>query len=375
MRTVLYVIYEKNGKLSRDIEYMIKELKKVVDHLIIIINGGLEQKERLREMADELIIRNNRGFDAGAYKSAFLKVEVKDLIDRSDELIFCNGTFYGPFISFSEIFERMESSKTDFWGLNYSDNGLVYFLQSYFLVFKKRILSDKVLDTFFDEYIDENTTEIVDVLLNFERGLFRYLVRGGYQFDALCRQTYHILNSSDGSVCLDKLPVLKKKAVSKKYFDRNVLLNCLKYIDSSYDYDVTMILEDLYSRYSITIEYDEIRRHKLSIQAKKIERQKINREKIFQFCDRFHKIYIYGIGRYCLSIMEILDYIDKDIIEGFIVSDGERTEQYFNGKPVYELSELKVKPDIPVIVALGRANTQTVKPYLEKFKNILPLWE
>lgn len=375
MRTALYVVYEKSERLPRDVEYMIGELKMAVDHLIIIVNGSLKQEERLRQTADYLLLRDNRGFDAGAYKEAFFKTEVKRLIDRSDELIFCNGTFYGPFLPFEEIFDKMAYSESDFWGLNYWDNGLLnFFLQSYFLVFRKRILSEKALDVFFKEYIDENTIKMEDVLMNFERGLFRYLVRKGYQFDALCRQTYHILTDSDGSVCWDGLPLLKKKAASKKYFDKNVLLNCLKYIDSHYDYDVTMILEDLRERYCIGIDYDEIRQHTLNIQAKKMKREKISREEIFQFCSKFNKIYLFGTGRYSLSVIEILKYTGRDMIEGFLVSDGERVKPYFEGKPVYELSELKEKTDIPIIVALGSVNTQAVKPNLKEFKNIL-LWE
>ena len=102
MRMVIYVIYEKSGRLSRDLEYMLKELRGVTDYLVIVINGEIDAQEMLDNLADYLIIRENKGFDAGAYKTALSQTKIKEQVDKSDELVFCNDTFYGVFISFLE---------------------------------------------------------------------------------------------------------------------------------------------------------------------------------------------------------------------------------------------------------------------------------
>lgn len=374
MRTAIYVIYEKSQRLPQDVQHMISNLRSIVDYLIIVVNGVIDAKEILENYADILIIRENKGFDAGAYKTALCDARIRVQINKSDELIFCNDTFYGVFIPFEEIFDRMNNSEADFWGLNYSDDGFTHFIQSYFLVFRRSILEDNVLEIFFDENINENTTEIMDVLINFERGLFRYLVRKQYKYDTLCRQKYHIFDASDGSICYDKLPVLKKKAFSKRYYKQKVLLNCLKYIDMNYEYDVSMILSDIYSRYSIEILYDEVRKHEFNIHAKKMGRNRISREEILCFCRKFGDIYIYGMGKTYLNIKEILGFLDKDVIAGFIVSDDKMQNECFEGKKVYEISELRMNLDTPIIVAMNSKNTQAVAPYLAEFKNIL-LWE
>ena len=374
MRTALCAIYEESGTLPRDIEYMINNLRTEVNYLIIIINGVLENKEAIEEQADSLVVRENRGFDAGAFKDAFFRPEVRAVIDQSDELVFCNNTFYGPFISFSELFDKMSSSKADFWGLNYSDNGVLHFIQSYFLVFRRKILQHNMLDSFFKENIDENTTDITDALINFERGLFQYLVRKNYKFDYIWKQTYHVLGACDGSVCYDKLPLLKKKAFSEEYFNKNRMLNCLKYININYDYDVTMILEDIYNRYSIEIQMEEVRQHRDNIMSNKLEREKISREDILHFCNKYSKVYIYGAGTSYLKIKYVLGFIDRDVIAGFIVSDGKRTKDFFEGKKIYEISEMKVNLDAPIIVAMNVRNTHEVKQYLTPFRNVL-MWE
>lgn len=374
MRTAIYVIYEKSEKLPRDVKYMINDLRNVADYLIIVVNGDIDEQGMLEKLADDLIIRENRGFDAGAYKTTLSAVRIKEQVDKSDELVFCNDTFYGTFIPFSEIFDRMNASEADFWGLNYSDNGFTHFIQSYFLVFRRNILEANVLEVFFDKYINENTTEIMDVLVNFERGLFQYLVRKGYKFNTLCRQNYHIFDASDGSICYDKLPLLKKKAFSEKYYERKVLLNCLKYIDMNYEYDINMILSDIYNRYSIEIGYDEVKKHEINIQAKKMGRDRISREELLCFCRKFGQVYVYGKGKIYLNIKEVLGFVDKDVIAGYIVSDGKRQNECFEGKKVYEISELKINLDTPIIVAMNSKNTQAVIPYLAGFNNVL-LWE
>ena len=55
-------------------------------------------------------------------------------------------------------------------------------------------------------------------------------------------------------------------------------------------------------------------------------------------------------------------------------SDGKRTKDFFEGKKIYEISEMKVNLDAPIIVAMNVRNTHEVKQYLTPFRNVL-MWE
>ena len=109
-RSCIFCIYKKNSHLPRDVEYLIRDLKSVLDYLVIVVNGDLVEIEALSQLADKVIQRVNTGFDAGAYKFGLHDADVKKAVLKSDELILCNDTFYGPFVPFCDIFQRFHAS-------------------------------------------------------------------------------------------------------------------------------------------------------------------------------------------------------------------------------------------------------------------------
>ena len=72
-RLGILVFYDKNGIFSEYIEYLLIALKEVVTYQIVIVNGfiQLESEKKLSRISDEVLIRENKGFDAGAYKDIF----------------------------------------------------------------------------------------------------------------------------------------------------------------------------------------------------------------------------------------------------------------------------------------------------------------
>lgn len=366
-RVAIFVFYHNQGELTADVEYLIRQLKSVVDNMIIVVNGQIIERNKIKKLADYLIIRENQGYDAGAYKEALLNEAVCTMINESDELVFCNDTFYGPFISFSEIFSKMKDSPADFWGLNFSDDGLKTFMQSYFLVFKKNIWSSGDLERFFTQNIDEETLDFKYVLMSFERGIFEFLVKHGYTYDAVNKQNYHIFLAVDGSICYDKLPVLKKKAFLNKYYEKEKMLNALCYIDRYYDYNIQMILDDIKDRYNIELDYTEIENHEIKINNPQRFRARVTRDDIISFAEKNDNLFIYGAGQWGKVVKNILK---GNNIKGFIVSDNSQQEEML-GYKVYKITDFKEYTDISIIVALSEKNRKEVEPLLVSFPNKL----
>jgi rhamnosyltransferase len=366
-RTAIFVIYNENGRLTRDVEYLITDLKKCVWKFVVVINGCLVDYDKVERLSDYMIVRKNLGFDAGAYKQAIMDAKVSSFLGQSDEIVFCNDTFYGPFLHFNDIFDKMNKSKVDFWGINYSGSGYDTFIQSYFLVFRKRIIQSGNLFDFFNDNIDGDTDDFMKVLMSFERGIFYYLVKKGYVYGALNTQVYHILDAYDGSVCYDKLPILKKKAFTDKYYDKDKMMNALRYIHDNYEYDISLILEDVKDRYGIDLSREEIMAHEINIHSDMILSTKVKRFDVESFIDKFKGIYIYGTGKCAKNVTEI---IGCNHIEAYIVTRRSENDDYFCGKPVYEISDFQDN-NIPIIIALNKENTEQVKEYLEGFKNKL----
>ena len=150
-RLLIFSFYDKDGIVDQYILFLLRGLKQVVNELIVVINGMLkdEEEKKIVTLTNHILKRKNVGYDAGAYADVILNFLGKEELKKWDELVLCNDTFYGPFVPFEYIFNKMNLGKVDFWGLNYVENNITNHIQSYFLVFKKRIIESGLLFDYF----------------------------------------------------------------------------------------------------------------------------------------------------------------------------------------------------------------------------------
>lgn len=218
----IYCFYSSKGIISKETIKQIIDFRNNIDYLILVINGKAENYEDI-DCADRIIQRDNAGFDAGAYKDALFLPEVKKMVQESERLVLCNSTFFGPFNGFKEIFEDMEKKELDFWGINFFDNHFLKHIQSYFLVFNKRILMDEEFWRYWKFKINATSEEIREVCYWFENGLFKML-SSKYKYGSYIKDlTYDIYKSPQK--CLQMgLPIIKKKYLERKCLIRKKYL-------------------------------------------------------------------------------------------------------------------------------------------------------
>ena len=153
-RVAIYFFYDKNGIVDKYVNYFLEDLKKNLDRLIIVCNGKLTSKgrEELEKFTNEVIVRENKGFDVWAYKEG-LEYIGWDNLDKYDELLMINFTIMGPIYPFKEMFDKMDSKKEiDFWGITKFHKfpldpwGLITYgyipehIQSHFIAVRKKML-------------------------------------------------------------------------------------------------------------------------------------------------------------------------------------------------------------------------------------------
>mgnify|MGYP002510168861 CR=1 FL=1 len=117
-RYAIYFFYDKDGIVDDYNIYMLNDIKKNVDHLMVVSNGKLERagKEKFYSVSDEIYERENEGFDVWAYKKGIERAGW-DTIGEYDELILFNFTNFGPVYPFSEMFAETDTYEVDFWGI------------------------------------------------------------------------------------------------------------------------------------------------------------------------------------------------------------------------------------------------------------------
>ena len=117
-RLAVAFFYDEAGVVDDYFLHLVKSLKPFVAHTIFVSNGLLTKDSELAigPLVEQVLIRENEGFDVGAYKAAIEAIGYENLAEY-DEMILYNHTFYGPIYPFSEMFGEMENRKCDFWGI------------------------------------------------------------------------------------------------------------------------------------------------------------------------------------------------------------------------------------------------------------------
>ncbi len=118
-RIIFYLFYDKEGIVDGYVPYKLKALREHAETIFVVSNSKLtaEGRTALDEVADVVWVRDNVGFDVGAFDAAMTRFGSERLAEY-DELVLMNYTFFGPVYPFSEVFDRMAEVSVDFWGLS-----------------------------------------------------------------------------------------------------------------------------------------------------------------------------------------------------------------------------------------------------------------
>lgn len=261
-RLCVFVTYDFENIVDNYIGYMLQELRKVVDYLVVVCNYQHITKgiDNIQPFADRIFYRDNIGFDAGAYKDVLCKYLGWDMIYEYDELLLVNDSFYGPFYPFGDLFCEMESISADYWGMTRSPeverDGHMYgsHIQSYFIALRQSILQSKEFRTFWEDMVYPSS--LMQAIILFEIGLNTLLQERGFTGAAAmerCPRQWNLVKNENPHILYPLelirdagVPVLKRKCLSlgnKNFADA---VGALKYIEHECAYDVGLIMKHLF---------------------------------------------------------------------------------------------------------------------------------
>lgn len=379
-RIGIFVFYDAQGVVDRNVKWLLEDLRANLTDLIIVVNGEVEPAgyDFFTSIALKVIIRENHGFDGGAYTDVVCNYLGQAGLDEYEEVVFSNDTYYGPFIPFRHVFEKMEDQEIDFWGLSWLDMGVFSLIDSYFFVVKKRIIKSGDLLSFFQS-ISGKINNYFEACLYFEIGIFSYLRNLDYRFstytpDRSVHIYYEILMDEHIDFKMKSDPVLKRKCFSEDYLSDSQCFFLLNRIKNNSDYDVGMILESierLYGRHlpakhlCVPVSFEKP-------QNLYFDKSEVSFGEIVDFLKRNHDVYIYGTGLFGRLTYLLL----KDLmgcLRGFVVSDGRQKLDNCCGYPVVYASSLPQR-GAGILVSLSAKASEEVKPCLNG-RNTLYLFQ
>ncbi|OKP85719.1 rhamnan synthesis protein F [Paenibacillus sp. P32E] len=268
-RAAVFLFYDTDGIVDDYITVMLEDLKKNIDRLIIVCNGKLsvEGRRKFEELTDDIVVRENKGFDVWAYKEG-IEYLGWDNIAKYDELVLINYTMFGPFYPFKEMFDDMGKRDIDFWGItkhygskdDWTGGLMKYgyipdFIQSFFIVMRKRMLNSFEFKRYWDNmrpigsYIES---------MAYHEGIFtKDFSDSGFTWDVyidtddLKEHTQAPTTYAPLELLKRRCPIVKRK-VFFDYYDfylqyntGEVGLETYDYIRENLDYNVDLIWDNI----------------------------------------------------------------------------------------------------------------------------------
>jgi CDP-glycerol glycerophosphotransferase (TagB/SpsB family) len=239
-RVCLFAGYDIDGVVDDYVVAYLRDLSRHAD--IYYLADGVMSADELSKLdgitKGAWAVPHGR-YDFGSYALLATEYVGWDSIDQYDELLLANDSCY-LLRPLDEVFTRMETVAADWWGLQASKrdfdatHGHVTPLEleagkrlhsdaedwnpyyrlhvsSYFVVFRKRVMSDAGLRSRLSSVVTQPHKGLV--IVKYEIGLSDYLIRSGYDFSAFVRELYpfHPLYSADHFTLLGQgFPLFKR---------------------------------------------------------------------------------------------------------------------------------------------------------------------
>ena len=266
-KCLIYVIFEAEENLQRYKVLFLEKLAALVDETLIVVNGGVKPEDlSVLEQYGQVLVRDNTGYDAAAFREGILTIG-KEKLQTSSQLLLVNDTNIGPMRDLNEVFQTMADRNLDFWGISFGEvqedatnfNQYGYIpehLQSYFLVIEPLLLRS---EEFFDYWNNLTDTDSRDKAIGKHETTFtKYFSDLGYRYDAL------VSENKDSAMYIHPLRMLRAGSPLVKYTSlqnynaqqfrwqglerRTEIPDLLNYVQMETDYPVE-ILENIVQKF------------------------------------------------------------------------------------------------------------------------------
>lgn len=109
-RCAIFLYYDKQGIVDDYVIYLLNDLNKNIDKLLIVCNGTIneESEKKFRTVTQDILLRANSGFDVGGYREGLFQIGF-DNLRRYDEIVLLNYTFLDHFIRLRKCLTRWHS--------------------------------------------------------------------------------------------------------------------------------------------------------------------------------------------------------------------------------------------------------------------------
>jgi lipopolysaccharide biosynthesis protein len=212
----LFAGFDQTNAIQDYVVYYLKELSKLAD-IYYLADCPMPQKEldKLSGITKGAYAFRHGKYDFGSWQELIKRVTWEE-IGKYDQLIFANDSCYGPIFPFQDMFVKMESQNVDFWGIT-KNTAFNFHLQSYFLVFTKKIFCSEKFRLFIDGVAQQKT--FLDVVRTYEVRLTQMLIEEGFSVGVYADESgnRNLALYPLRSMAMYRVPLIKVKCFLPKF--------------------------------------------------------------------------------------------------------------------------------------------------------------
>lgn len=250
---IIYCHYNYNDMCARYVLRQLKALRAFFKWRVFVSNSFLTKpyKQKIEALGFDVLIRDNIGYDFGAWRDGYHHVQAVKNIKR---FYFMNDSCLGPLPGFSDIIQNMLNSKEDLVALS-SNTQIRYHVQTVLFGLQNRAVETGFCDQFWNAV--KNLENKTDIIHRYEIGLTQMAQKTGLSVSAfyeglhltvldrlglsltllkakhirtiLKHGFYLILNARVNPFHLDQkmgvpltIPLIKKEIIQKNPFDLDI---------------------------------------------------------------------------------------------------------------------------------------------------------
>lgn len=259
-RLVVYVVWDRRGEVEDYIPHALAGLRPHADRILVVVNGSLSQSGRakLEPVSDEILVRDNRGYDIWGHKYAL--DHLGDAVLQFDEVILTNDTWFGPIRPYGPVLERMDARPVHFWGMTdhareepnpFTGKGVLdYHLQSYWIAVRGALLRSDAWASYWRDLPD--MPDYLDAVLMHEARFTQHFSDRGFihdvAFPSADYPTDHPALFNADLLLADGCPTLKRRPLFHwpPFLDRHAVIGRWIMADvEAYGYPAELIWRDL----------------------------------------------------------------------------------------------------------------------------------
>ena len=334
-RIAIFFLYDPHGIADNSVLYFLEQARPFFTKLLVVVNGKLidKSKDNLNRIVDEVLVRENKGYDVWACKAAIDHLGWKQ-IEQYDELTLFNYTNFGPLYPLNEMFEVMDSKNLDFWGITkYHENQplskpIPEHIQSHWISIRKSMFSTQIYKDYWCNIPQINSYN--DAIFKHEVLFTNFFSSKGFKWEVYINIKnndipYQLIYNPLELIRDYRCPILKKRCFFNSY-NYTLLYNsgeelpkAFEYIKNNLNYNIDYIWENILRLNNIADIKNNLGLNYILSSKKSFKNENIQNQKIALVIHIFFSDLIEYCFLYSKSIPETADV--------YITTDSEKKKQ------------------------------------------------